>query len=124
MFTHPFFWIPADISPCASDIDVFRYNGYGKQVTPAFSQNPVLKKVEKLKKLSDAEEAAERKKAMDNAIAAKTNGPKSANVKSQDNEYNEEGGSKPLFGRVRSEEEIFDSFMDFKIKKSGWYNFA
>lgn len=79
----------------------------------------MLKKVEKLKKLSDAEEAAERKKAMDNAIAAKTNGPKSANVKSQDNEYNEEGGSKPLFGRVRSEEEIFDSFMDFKIKKSG-----
>jgi hypothetical protein len=37
------------------------YNSYGKPVTPAFSSNPVLKQVEKMKKMSDAEELAARK---------------------------------------------------------------
>jgi hypothetical protein len=108
------------------------YNGYGKQVTPAFSKNPVLKEVERLKKMTEAEEAAARKKEVAAAVKAKADGDNGSGdgtaaaaggaaagggAGGKNGGGGGSGGAKKE--RVRSEAEIFDSHMDFKVKKSG-----
>jgi hypothetical protein len=102
------------------------YNSWGKPVTPAFSTNPILKKIEKMKKMSDAEEAAARKAEMAASLAAKAGGGEvtvesGTPAKGKDGKEvaADDGGGKKKSNRVRSEAEIFDSHMDFKIKKSG-----
>jgi hypothetical protein len=49
-------------------------NQWQQKITPAFSKNPVLVKVERMKKMTDAEEQAARKAEMAKALAAKAGG--------------------------------------------------
>ena len=62
---------PCLLLPVSFSLSPSLLDRYGKQVTPAFSKNPVLKQIERLKKMTDAEEQAERKKEMAASLAAK-----------------------------------------------------
>jgi hypothetical protein len=100
------------------------YNSFGKPVTPAFSQNPVLKAIERMKKLTDEVELAMRKKEMAAALAAKGQEGAAAAAEAAGGAAAAGGGAGAGGGvakaaRVRPEAEVFDSHMDFKVKKSG-----
>jgi len=86
------------------------YNSWGKPVTPAFSTNPVLKQIERLKKMTDAEEQAARKAEMAASLAAKADGGETVVESGAAAAAGAEEGKKKS-DRVRSEAEIFDSHM-------------
>lgn len=92
------------------------------QVTPAFSKNPVLKQAERMKKMTDAEEQAARKADIAKAMALKSSNPDGdpAIAAAADGGGGEGAASSAKKStRLRSEAEIIDSHVDFKIKKSG-----